>query len=177
MEAEPHSLRRSRAEELFARDLACQMLDIQIEDVALGRASLRMRVTDGMVNGHGFAHGGCLFLLADAAFACASNTHGPVALAQSAQITFLRPAVVGEELRAEAVERTRQGRAGVYDATVRRADGCVVVEFRGQSVLLAADYGAADCRAADCRVAAPAPQLGRPTNLTATSVDGGPDDQ
>jgi len=34
---------------------------------------------------------------------------------------------------AEASERTRFGRNGVYDVTVRRADGSVVAEFRGQS--------------------------------------------
>lgn len=136
-EAEPERLGRSHAEEMFARDLACRMLDIRIEDVAPGRASLRMRVTDWMVNGHGIAHGGCLFLLADAAFACASNTHGPITVAQRAQIAFLRPAAVGQELFADAVEHTRQGRSGVYHVTVRRADGAVVAELRGYSVLLA----------------------------------------
>jgi acyl-CoA thioesterase len=143
---------------MFARDLACQTLDIQVADVASGRASLRMRVTDRMVNGHGIAHGGYLFLLADAAFAYASNAHGPIALAQNAQITFLRPAFVDDRLLAEAVERTRQGRIGVYDVTVRLADGSIVAEFRGHSVLL---------------TGVPEPHSGRHTTLTATSVDGG----
>jgi acyl-CoA thioesterase len=132
---------RARAEELFGRDLTCQRLDIRIGEIGPGRASLRLRVTDSMVNGHGIVHGGYLFLLADAAFAYASNTYGPIALAQSAQITFLRPAAVGETLLAEAVERTRQGRIGVYDVTVCRTDGVVVAEFRGQSVLLASGRG------------------------------------
>ena len=95
-----------------------------------------MRVAAWMVNGHGSAHGGCLFLFADAAFAAASNTHGPVAVAQSAQITFLRPAAVGDDLCADAVERERHGRVGIYDVTIRRASGDVVAEFRGQSALL-----------------------------------------
>ena len=126
-----------------ARDLACQALGIQIEEVAPGRARLRMRVTRTMMNGHGIAHGGYLFLLADAAFAYASNPHGPVAVAQSAQITFLRPAAVGASLLAEAVERARHGRFGVYDVTVRQEGGSAVAMFRGHSVLLAPGGGPA----------------------------------
>jgi acyl-CoA thioesterase len=137
-EADPAGPSRRRAEAIYARDRTCQALGIQLATVAQGRASLHMRVTDSMVNGHGIAHGGYLFLLADAAFAYASNTYGPTAVAQSAQITFLRPAAVGERLVAEAAERTRLGRTGIYDVTIRQPDGAIVAEFRGQSVLLSA---------------------------------------
>jgi acyl-CoA thioesterase len=122
-----------------ARDPTCQWLGIEVAHVAAGRASLRMRVADWMLNGHGVAHGGLLFTLADAAFAYASNA-GPtprIAVAQAAQITFLRPAAAGDELLAEATQRSQVGRVGVYDVTLRRADGDIVAEFRGQSVLLA----------------------------------------
>ncbi|HEX6870030.1 MAG TPA: hydroxyphenylacetyl-CoA thioesterase PaaI [Micromonosporaceae bacterium] len=135
-DAQTRAIATSPAAEMFDRDAACQALGIEVEQVAVGRAVLRMRVTGAMVNGHGIAHGGYLFLLADAAFAYASNTHGPMALAQSAQITFLRPAMAGEALLAEAVERAREGRTGMYDVTVRRPDGSVIAEFRGHSVLL-----------------------------------------
>jgi acyl-CoA thioesterase len=39
---------------------------------------------------------------------------------------------VGDVLIAEAVERARYGRNGIYDVTVTR-DGDVVAEFRGDS--------------------------------------------
>ncbi len=132
---------RSRAEAMYAHDLTCQNLGITIDEVGPGRAVLGMRVRDVMVNGHGIAHGGYLFLLADAAFAYASNSHGPVAVAQTAHMTFLRPADVGDLLVAEAIERSRQGRSGLYDVTVTRVDdslsGSVIAEMRGQSVTLA----------------------------------------
>lgn len=132
--ADPH---RERAEAMYATDLTCQSLDIALEDVGPGRATLSMTLADTMVNGHGTAHGGFLFLLADAAFAYACNSHGPVAVAQTAQVAFLRPAGPGDELVAEAVERTRAGRTGIYDVTVRRPkDDAVIAEFRGQSVML-----------------------------------------
>jgi acyl-CoA thioesterase len=55
-----------------------------------------------------------------------------VTVAASASIAFLSPARAGERLMAEAVERTRTGRSGVYDVTVTCGDR-VVAEFRGLS--------------------------------------------
>ena len=91
-----------------------------------------MTVRGDMVNGHAMAHGGLIFTLADTAFACACNSFGPVTVAASAEIVFVAPARAGDVLVAEAVMRTRFGRSGLYDVTVRR-DGEVVAEFRGRS--------------------------------------------
>ena len=76
---------------------------------------VRMRVTDSMVNGHGLAHGGFVFLLADTAFACACNSHGPVTVAAGADVTFLRPARAGDLLAARAAERAASGRSRVLN--------------------------------------------------------------
>ncbi|MFG2692760.1 hydroxyphenylacetyl-CoA thioesterase PaaI [Kitasatospora sp. NPDC051984] len=127
----------NRIDSLFERDRACQGAGIVLDEVTGGRAVARMKVTAEMANAHGIGHGGYVFLLADAAFSYACNSYGPVALAQGAQVTFLAPAQIGDELIAEAVERTRSGRQGVYDVTVRSASGTVVAEFRGQSTLVA----------------------------------------
>jgi acyl-CoA thioesterase len=91
-----------------------------------------MAVTGAMVNGHGLAHGAFVFAVADTAFACACNSHGPVTVAAGADVTFVAPVHEGDELVAEAVERTRYGRNGIYDVTVRRGTE-VVAEFRGRS--------------------------------------------
>jgi len=124
-------------DEMYSRDLTCQSLGILLDEAGAGRAVMRMKVGETMVNQHGIVHGGFLFLLADAAFAYACNSYGPVTVAQSAQITFVRPASAGEELTATAAERARFGRNGIYDVTVTRAGGEVVAEFRGNSVMLA----------------------------------------
>ena len=124
---------RRSAEAMYAADAASRALGIGIEDVAPGRATARMRVTRQMVNGHGIAHGGYVFLLADTAFAFACNTGGVRTVARSGQIVFLRPVRAGEELVATAVGRVRRGRSGVYDVTVVGIGGDVVAEFRGQS--------------------------------------------
>jgi len=93
-----------------------------------------------MVNGHGIAHGGYLFLLADTAFAYACNSHGPVTVAAGAEISFVTSAQLGDELSAVALERTRYGRNGIYDVTVYRqtpTGRAVVAEFRGRSRIVA----------------------------------------
>jgi acyl-CoA thioesterase len=134
---DPAAVIWSRAMALYARDRTCQDLGIVVADIAVGWARMRMRVEEAMVNGHGTIHGGYVFLLADAAFAYAANSHGPVAVAQSAQAAFLQPAMPGDVLVAEAEQRSRKGLNGIYDVTVRRpADDSVIAEFRGHSVVL-----------------------------------------
>lgn len=121
------------AEAMWSRDRASQSLGIEISDVGPGRAVASMTIRDDQVNGHGIAHGGYVFTLADTAFAFACNTHGQVTVAAGADVVFVAPARVGERLVATAVERSRSGRNGVCDVTVRREDGSLVAEFRGRS--------------------------------------------
>jgi acyl-CoA thioesterase len=124
---------------MFADDLASQTLGMELLEAGEGNASVRMRITAAMVNGHDIAHGGYLFLLADTAFACACNSHGPVTVASGAEINFIAPAMLGDELLAVATERTTYGRNGIYDVTVYRgvsAGGMVIAEFRGRSRVL-----------------------------------------
>ena len=129
---DPQAAAQRAADAMYADDRASQALGIVIDGVAPGAARAHMRITGEMVNGHGIAHGGYIFLLADTAFAFACNTHGAT-VAGGAEIVFVEPVREGEELLAEAVERVSYGRSGVYDVTVRREDGDVVAEFRGHS--------------------------------------------
>jgi acyl-CoA thioesterase len=126
-------LARASAAAMNASDATVRQLEIEVEAVAPGSARARLRVSDAMVNGHGICHGGYVFLLADTAFAYACNTYGDVTVAAGADIVFVAPAHAGDELVAEAHERSRRGRNGVYDVTVRGRDGAVVAEFRGRS--------------------------------------------
>jgi acyl-CoA thioesterase len=126
---------RSPAHDMFDRDQASRRLGMELIDAGNGQATVRMRITGAMVNGHEIAHGGYLFLLADTAFACACNSHGPVTVAAGADISFLRPAKSGDLLEAYAKERVTSGRSGIYDVTVT-CDGAVVAEFRGRSRML-----------------------------------------
>jgi acyl-CoA thioesterase len=118
---------------LYAQDTASQALGISVTDVSTGCATARMEITESMVNGHGIAHGGYVFLLADSAFAFACNTYAEPTVAAGCDIDFVVPVHSGEVLVARAEERYRGARNGIYDVTVRRADGSVVAELRGRS--------------------------------------------
>ena len=128
----PEQTAQRCAELMWAGDNASRSLGMELVDIGPGRATVRMTVRDDMVNGHGIGHGGLTFTLADSAFAFACNSYNRRTVAQSAEITFRAPTTLGDVLTAEAVERSREGRDGVYDVTVRSGE-TVVAEFVGHS--------------------------------------------
>jgi acyl-CoA thioesterase len=128
----PAARAQACAAAMWAEDRASPGLGMRLEEAGPGRAVLTMRITETMVNGHGICHGGFIFALADSACAFAANSYGERAVAQHASISFLRPGQPGEMLRAEAAERVRGGRSGIYDVRVINEQGEVVAEFRGQ---------------------------------------------
>jgi acyl-CoA thioesterase len=123
---------RRAADAMWRGDRASQGLGMRIVEVGPGRATMSMTVRDDMVNGHAIGHGGFTFALADSAFAFACNSYNRSTVAASCEIRFLAPTRLGDELVAEAVERSREGRDGIYDITVRSAD-VVVATFVGRS--------------------------------------------
>jgi acyl-CoA thioesterase len=106
---------------------------IEIDEAREGYARIRMPVRSDMLNGHGTAHGGMIFALADSAFAYACNGRNLRTVAAQASITFLDAAREGEMLIAEARERALVGRSGVYNVSVIAADGRAIAEFQGFS--------------------------------------------
>ncbi len=117
---------------MWSDDSASRGLGMAIDRVLPGSATVSMTVRDDMTNGHGTAHGGFIFALADSAFAFACNSHNLRAVAQACDIVFAAPAHHGDHLVATAEERHRFGRNGVYDVRVTCGD-VVVAEFRGHS--------------------------------------------
>ena len=120
------------ADLMWREDNASRSLGMELVEVQPGKATIRMTVTEVMVNGHGIGHGGFTFSLADSAFAFACNTYNRRTVAQSCQITFRATTGLGDVLTAEAAERSREGRDGTYDVTVCNGD-VVVAEFVGRS--------------------------------------------
>jgi acyl-CoA thioesterase len=107
--------------------------DLKLEEVRADYARVSMVVRADMLNGHGFAHGGMIFALADSAFAYVCNGANHASMAAQASIVFLDKVREGETLIAEAQEVAREGRAGVTRVAVRARDGRAVAEFTGYS--------------------------------------------
>jgi acyl-CoA thioesterase len=128
----PDQLATRCMEAMWAEDRASRQLGMRVVHMASGRARVAMVVRPDMTNGHGTAHGGYIFTLADSAFAFACNSGNERTVAQACDIVFVAPASEGDHLVADAVEKHRFGRNGIYDVRVTCGDS-VVAEFRGRS--------------------------------------------
>ena len=127
------ALAEACARAMWKGDAASQSLGMRVDEVGPGRAVLVMKVRPDMLNGHQTCHGGLIFALADSAFAFACNSYDRATVAAGCSIEFVSAGRAGELLRAEALERSRSGRTGVYDITVSGEDGRTVALFRGKS--------------------------------------------
>ncbi|MEO7060091.1 MAG: hydroxyphenylacetyl-CoA thioesterase PaaI [Lapillicoccus sp.] len=124
----------SHVRRMWRDDPASAHLGMELLTLEPDHAVVRMTVTDVMTNGHGSAHGGYLFLLADSTFALVCNSGGRTTVAAAADITFTAPGRLGDVLIAEGWTRTAYGRNGITDVRViRESDGVVIAEFRGRS--------------------------------------------
>jgi acyl-CoA thioesterase len=121
------------AQEMLAAEGTGPAWGITIEEARAGYARVSMVVRADMLNGHGFAHGGMIFALADSAFAYVCNGANHASMAAQASIIFLDKVREGETLIAEAEELAREGRAGVTRVSVRTSDSRSIAEFTGYS--------------------------------------------
>ncbi len=128
-----HELARRCAESMASADSASRALGIETEVSGAGAASSRMLIREDMVNGLNVCHGGLVFALADTAFAFACNGYNNRTFAASCHIDFLRPALLGDQLLAEASEDYRGRRSGYYTVKIHNQRNEPVALFRGRS--------------------------------------------
>ena len=121
------------AREMLAAEGTGPAWGVKIEEVRVNYARISMVVRSEMLNGHGMAHGGMIFALADTAFAYVCNGANHASVAAQASIVFLDKVAEGETLIAEANEVAREGRVAVTRVAVRTHDGRVIAEFTGYS--------------------------------------------
>jgi acyl-CoA thioesterase len=141
--SDPQAVAEASAAAMWEGDRASQALGMQIVEIGPGRAVLRMTVRDDMVNGHAIGHGGLTFTLADSAFAFACNSYARRTVAAGAEIRFLAPTRLGDVLVATAVERSREGRTGVYDVEVTAGE-TLVATFVGRSHEIGGEWSSAE---------------------------------
>ncbi len=129
----PDELASHVAQQMMAREGTGPAWNLKLEEVREDYARVSMVVRADMLNGHGFAHGGMIFALADSAFAYVCNGANHASVAAQASIVFLDKVREGETLIAEAMEVAREGRAGVTRVAVRAGNGRAIAEFTGYS--------------------------------------------
>ncbi len=77
---------------------------VQVVEIGEGYAVAEMTVEKRHVNGANVCQGGAIFTLADLAFAAAVNSGGVLTVGTTNNITYLRSALEGDHLTAEARE-------------------------------------------------------------------------
>jgi acyl-CoA thioesterase len=117
--------------EMMRNDAFTQWLGAERVEEGLGFCSLRMCVRADMLNGHGIAHGGITYSLADSALAFAANSKGNHAVSIETSISHLRPLREGDLITATATEDHRSRQLGLYRVLVHRSDGTLVAAFKG----------------------------------------------
>jgi acyl-CoA thioesterase len=129
----PNELADKVARSMLAAEGTGPAWGVEIEEAREGYARIRMILRPDMLNGHGIAHGGILFALADTAFAYVCNGRNLRSVAAQASIVFLDQAKEGEVLIAEGREQALVGRSGLTHVGVRTEDGRAIAEFTGYS--------------------------------------------
>lgn len=122
-----------------AHDPFAARLGIAVEVEGPGRARASAVVSEWVTNQHGTAHGGFVYTLADAAFAAASNSHGPRAVALVTAMHYVAAPPPGSRLVALAEEEHLGRRTALYRIPVRTEDGRLVALFTGTVFRVAED--------------------------------------
>ena len=118
---------------MYEKDYLSKHMGMEILDVSAGFACVRMEIKQWMLNGFGSCHGGCIFSLADSAFAFACNSHNKANVAMDCRIDFLKPAFEGDVLVANANEVHCGKTSGLYQILIENQDKRTIAQFSGRS--------------------------------------------
>ncbi len=121
---------------LRERNPVGRAMGIEVVSASVGRLRAAMPVREDMVNSRGSCHGGYIFTLGDQAAGWACMTHNEQAVTQSAHITYVAPAELGEVLTADVEELAKSRRGGTYDVRITGGDGRVVALVRCQFAVI-----------------------------------------
>ena len=114
----------------FKNDRFADCVGIELLEASEGSARAKMEIKDYHLNAVDIVHGAAIFALADLVFAVASNSHGNVAVAVNASISFLK-AATGGTLFAEATEVSRNPKLASYTIRVINDSDDLIAIFQG----------------------------------------------
>jgi acyl-CoA thioesterase len=114
----------------YRNDKFSEYVGIELIEVSEGRAKAKMEIKDHHLNSIGTVHGAALFALADLIFAVASNSHGNIAMAINANITYLKAAKKGV-LFAEGIEMSLNPKLATYTIHITDEKNDLIAIFQG----------------------------------------------
>ncbi len=123
-------IKKNIEEEPYAK-----LFGIKVVELSQGYSLVEMKALKEYENIFSITHGGAVFSLMDVAFGSAANSYGTVAIALDVNINYIRPAVTGDILRAEAKEVSRGSKIATYNVTVRNGLGKMVASSQAVAFL------------------------------------------
>lgn len=130
--------RIKKLEQLLHNDRFALHNEICLVSIGIGEAQAEMVVQDKHLNGVNIIQGGALFTLADFTFAAASNSHGRIAVATNASISFFKGVSSGK-LTAFAKEISSGNTLGHYAVDIFDDQQTKIAHFTG-TAFLKGDY-------------------------------------
>ncbi|NOQ48163.1 MAG: hotdog fold thioesterase [Methanococcoides sp.] len=121
-----------KIKEFFKMDKFAEYIDVKLLEVSEGYAKAKMDIHEHHLNGVGIVQGGAIFTLADFAFAAASNSHGTVAVAINANISFVTSTTSGT-LYAQACENSKNPKIATYTVDITDEEGNAIAIFQGMA--------------------------------------------
>ena len=128
------NLEEARA--FFAGDRFATENGAVIDAIGEHYAICSLEITPHHLNAAGRVMGGAVFMLADFAFAVASNFGHPADVTTTSQITFLRPSQ-GKMLYAKSQELRRGRTAVYYETSVTDDTGALIARVTASGQVLA----------------------------------------
>jgi acyl-CoA thioesterase len=126
--------RIKKLEQILKNDRFANHNEIRLVSIGIGEAIAEMPVSEKHLNGVDIIQGGALFTLADFAFAAASNSHGRIAVATNASITFFKGVSSGT-LTAYAKELNSGKTLSHYSVDILDHKGTKIAHFTGAAFL------------------------------------------
>jgi acyl-CoA thioesterase len=120
------------ARETVGGDPFATYLGVVVEEVAEAYARVSLKVKPEYMNAVERAHGGCVFMALDQAFAVASNSRGVSAVALTMTVSYHAGAPAGTTIVAEARPVNIKRKISVWDLVARtREDDTLIATARG----------------------------------------------
>jgi len=104
------------------KDEFAALLGIEVERLGPGRALATLATDQRHANPHGTVHGAVFYAVAGAAVAAAANDDEHSGIVSSVLVEYLRPAALGDVLRAEITKEASTEREDILTGTVSRDD-------------------------------------------------------
>ncbi len=131
MSKEKRKIARDTVKLLLENDEFSQWLGIKLLKLSPGYCRISMKIRKEMLNGFNTAHGGITYSFADSALAIASNSHGRISVALDVNMKYPNAVYEGDELMAEATEKSLSNKVAMYKIIVSNHEKEIVGLFNG----------------------------------------------